>query len=141
MKYIDKQQVTIFLLGAMILIGFGVFLYAPIVRKKLALKSQMARQSLSMEQIQAYSRRLPELEMQKRTLQQQVQTHAGKIPEGKEFAHLWHRIAEAMNACNLQNQLVQPETEKSFEELNCVPMKIECTGSLEQVFSFFRSIM
>ncbi len=140
MKHIDKQQLMILLLGAAVLIGFGFFRYVPIVRKKLALTTQMTEQSLSMEQIQAYSRRVPELQQEKGELLGKVQANAGKIPAGKEYAQLWQQIAEVMNACQLENQLVQPEPEKKSDELCWVPLKIECTGTLQQIFTFFQSL-
>ena len=140
MKQIDKQQVTILILGAVVLFGFGLFRYMPIVRKRVALKEQMNHQSLSMEQIQEYSRLLPELNQQKRQLEDTIQTSSGKIPEGKQFARLWQQIAEVMNECKLQDQLVQPETEMKSDQLCCIPLRIECKGSLEQMFIFFQKL-
>jgi len=140
MKNIDKQQMLILIAGAGLLIAFGVFRYVPIVRQKLMLKDQMTRQSLTMEQIQEYSRRLPELKQQQRRLTEQLQDNAGKIPEGKQFARLWQQIAEVMNTCNLRDQLVQPGNEKTSDELGCVPLTIQCTGSAEQMFQFFRML-
>lgn len=140
MRQMDKQQVTILALAAMMLAGFGMFRYMPIVRSKLALKEQMEHQSLSTETIQDYSRRMPELALQKRQLQEKIRTNAGKIPEGKQFAQLWQQIAESMNACQLQDQLVQPASEKQSEDICCVPLKIECTGTLQQIFSFFQML-
>ena len=121
MKRIDKQQLAILIVGAIILIGFGIFQYMPIVRQKLAIKEQMTQQSLSMEQIQECSRRLPELQQLKGQLTEQLQAESGKIPEGKQFAQLWQQIAQVMNECSLQNQLVQPAAEKKSEDLCCVP--------------------
>ena len=138
MKRMDKQQVTILILGAVILIGFGLFRYMPIVRKRMTLKEQMNQQSLSMEQIQEYSRLLPELSLQKRRLEEKLQASSGKIPEGKQFARLWQQIAEVMNECKLQDQLVQPAAEMKSDQVCCIPLRIECTGSLDQMFMFFQ---
>jgi Tfp pilus assembly protein PilO len=140
MKQIDKQQVTILILGAVVLLGFGLFRYMPIVRKRMAIKEQMNLQSLSMEQIQEYSRLLPELNQIKRQLEEKLQASSGKIPEGKQIAQLWQQIAEVMNECKLQDQLVQPEAEMQSDELNCIPLRIECRGSLEQMFTFFQKL-
>lgn len=138
MKRIDRQQAIILIVGAIILIGFGIFRYIPIVRRKLEIREQMTRQSLSMEQYQTYIRRLPELRQQKRQLTEKLSRSEGKIPEGKQFAQLWRQIAEVMNECSLQDQLVQPAAEIQSDDLCCVPIKIECTGSLQQIFLFFR---
>ena len=140
MKQVDKHQVVILVLGAVILTGFGVFRYMPIVNKKMAMKEQMAKQSLSTEQIQEYSRRVPELKLQKKALEQKQQEYLTKIPEGKQFAQLWQNIAEAMNECRLEDQLVQPGTEEKSTEMCCIPLKIECRGTLEQMFAFLQKL-
>lgn len=140
MKRIDKQQAAILIIGAVILIGFGMLRYMPIVRQKLALKEEMLRQSISMQEIREYSRRLPELKYQKSRLNEQLLSQSGRIPEGRQFARLWQQIAEVMNECNLQDQLIQPAEEKKSEDLCCVPLTIECKGTLEQIFTFFRML-
>jgi len=140
MKQIDKKQAMILVLAAVILLGFGVFRYMPIIHKRMALKEQMDQQSVSMEQIQEYSRLLPELNLEKRQLEDKLKASSGKIPEGRQFATLWEQIAEVMNECQLQDQLVQPETEMKSDELCCIPLRIECTGSLDQIFAFFRKL-
>jgi Tfp pilus assembly protein PilO len=138
MKQMDKQQITILVLGAILLAGFGMFRYMPIVHKKLELKEQMARQSVSMEQIQEYSRLLPELNQQKKQMEEKQRQVSGKIPQDKQFAQLWQQIAEAMNQCNLQDQLVQPAAEITSKEVCCIPLTIECQGTFDQVFKFFQ---
>ncbi len=140
MKQVDKHQAVILVLGVVILTAFGVFRYMPIVNKKMAMNEQMAQQSLSMEQIQEYCRRLPELNLQKRALEEKRQEFLTKIPEGKQFAQLWQDIAEAMNECRLDDQLVQPGTEEKSEELCSIPLKIECRGTLEQIFAFLQKL-
>ena len=140
MKQIDKKQAMILMLAAVVLLGFGLFRYMPIVRKRVALKEQMNHQSLSMEQIQEYSRLLPELNLQKRQLEEKLQASSGKIPEGKQFAKLWQQIAEVMNECQLQDQLVKPEAEMKSDELCSIPLRIKCKGSLDQMFMFFQKL-
>ncbi len=140
MKRIDRHQTMILVLGAAILVGFGVFRYIPIVRKKLELKKQMAQQSLSMEEIKEYSRRLPELKLQIKELEGKQSDYLTKIPEGKQFSQLWQQIAEIMNECKLQDQLVQPGAEQKSDDLCCIPLQIECKGTLAQIFEFVQSV-
>ena len=63
-----------------------------------------------------------------------------KIPKNRNFADLWDQIAKVMNRHNLQEQLVQPGTEIKGDELNCIPISIQCTGSHSQIFEFFKSL-
>lgn len=140
MRELDKKQTIILVLGAVILTGFAVFRYIPIVRKKLEMRKQISKHSLSMEQIQSYAGSLPELRLEKEQLQEQLEIYDVKIPEGKQFARLWQQIADAMNDCQLSEQSVQPGAEKVSEQLCCIPLSIECEGTLEQVFQFFQSL-
>ncbi len=140
MKQVDKHQAIILVLAAVVMVAFGVFRYMPIVNKKIAMKEQMAQQSLPMEQIQEYSQRLPELKLQKKALEENQREYLTKIPEGKQFAQLWQHIAEAMNECRLEDQMVQPGIEEKSADVCCIPLKIECRGTLEQMFTFLQKL-
>jgi Tfp pilus assembly protein PilO len=140
MKKLDKQQWLILMLSGLIFAGFGVFRYLPIVRRNLAVGAQMDRQKLTIEQINSSSVLLPELNLQKKKLEAELDTFTRKIPEGRNFAHLWEEIADVMNACRLTDQLVQPGTELKSNAVCCIPLTIECTGTVEQIFTFFQSL-
>ena len=45
-----------------------------------------------------------------------------------------------MNACKLTDQLVQPGEELKSDQLCSIPLKLECRGSLEQLFAFFQAM-
>jgi len=45
-----------------------------------------------------------------------------------------------MNKQNLKEQLVQPGSEIQSAEVNCIPINIECSGSLKQIFELFKSL-
>jgi Tfp pilus assembly protein PilO len=58
----------------------------------------------------------------------------------RDFAGLWQQIAEVMNKHNLKDQIVQPGTEIHGQTLNCIPISMKCSGSLDQIFGFFQSL-
>ncbi len=140
MRGLDKKQTMILVLGAAILTGFAVFQYVPIVQKKLQMRKQVLKHAQSMEQVQQYAGSLPELRQKKAELTEQVTAYSVKIPEGKQFAQLWQQIADVMNDCQLTEQSVRPGKEQTSEELCCIPLSIECTGTLDQMFEFFQSL-
>ena len=140
MRGMDKKQTMILLLGAAILTGFAVFQYVPIVQKKLQMRKQVLKQAQSMSQVQQYAGSLPELRQEKVELTEQLKDYSVKIPEGKQFAQLWRQIADVMNDCQLTEQSVQPGKELVSQELCCIPLSIECTGTLDQMFEFFQSL-
>ncbi|MHC4551611.1 MAG: type 4a pilus biogenesis protein PilO [Planctomycetota bacterium] len=140
MRRMDKQQTMILLIGAVLLTAFAVLRYVPIVRTKLASRDMMDRHDTSMQQVGDYAKVVPELRQEKRQLVDQLDSFSVKIPEGKQFAKLWQQIADVMNECQLSEQLVQPGTVKESQQLNCVPLTIECSGSFEQMFQFVQSL-
>ena len=137
---LDKQQLIILTLSAVILCGFGVFQYAPVIRQKHAIRDRMAKQDQLSETICSQSVLLPELKQQEKQLQKELIPFSKKVPQGRHFAQLWQQIADVMNECNLTDQLVQPGEELKSEQLCSIPLAFECQGSLEQLFAFFRAM-
>ena len=140
MVHLEKQQTLILIVGAFVLAGFGMFRYAPILRQKLSLKEEMNKHSLAIEQIGDQGSLLPEMELKKQKMQDQQDEFRSKIPVGRGFSKLWQQIADVMNDCQLSDQLVQPGTEIKSDELCCIPLAIECTGTFEQIYALFQSL-
>lgn len=140
MANLEKQQIMILIVGGFILTGFGVFRYAPILRQKFELRSQLNKHVQDIEQISGQGSILPELEKKKESMQAQQEMFRSRIPSGRGFAQLWQQIADVMNDCQLTDQLVQPGTEIKSDDLCCIPLTIECMGTYDQIFMFFQSL-
>lgn len=140
MNRVDKQQAIILLTAAAIVAGFGLLRYWPVFRQKQALAAQMQQQHEQMEEIRAHSSLLPELRYQRRLLEEDLGEFVRKIPQSQDFAGLWQQIADAINTSKLRDQRVVPGAEIKTGRFCCIPLTIECRGSLEQIFSFFRAI-
>jgi len=137
---LDKQQLIILALSAVILCGFGVFQYIPIARQKHAIGVQMKQQDQLSNMIYSQSVLLPELKHQEKQLLEELTPFSKKIPQGRNFAPLWQQIADVMNEYQLTDQLVQPGEELKSERLCSIPLTLECRGSLEQLFAFFQAM-
>lgn len=135
-----KQQVVILAISTALLLGFSVFRYIPLLRKNMNAKKEITTHSQAIADIQQYAGRLPELRHEKQQLEQRLQQYPASIPQGKQFARLWQQIADVMNDCQLAEQSVQPGAEQVSDELCCIPLTIECTGTLDQMFAFFQSL-
>ena len=137
---LDKQQLIILGLSTVILCGFGVFQYAPVIRQKHAIRSRMAQQDQISETICSQSALLPELKQREKQLQEELIPFSRKVPQGRHFARLWQQIADVMNECKLTDQLVQPGEELKSDQLCSIPLTFECQGSLKQLFTFFQAM-
>ena len=140
MKKPDKQQMIIFGLSAVIICGFGVFQYIPVIRQKLAMQEQIQQQNQLFETVCLKSVMLPELRQQKNRLQEELTVFSKKVPQGRNFAQLWQQIADVMNECKLTEQLVQPGEELKSDQLCSIPLTLECRGTLEQLYAFFEAM-
>lgn len=139
-KTADKQQALIILAAVIMLTGFGGLRYLPMFRQQQAMAARMQQQEQEMQDIQTHSCLLPELRHQKKRLEDSLDEFAQKIPRSRDFARLWQQIADAMNACRLSDQWVQPGTEQKAGRLSCIPLTIECRGSMEQIFTFVKVV-
>jgi len=140
MKKLDKQQLIILGLSTVIVCGFGIFQYIPIIRQKHANRDRMAQQNQLYEKICSQSVLLPELKQQENQLREELTPFFKKIPQGRHFAQFWQQIADVMNECKLTEQLVQPGEELKSDQLCSIPLTLECRGSLEQLFAFFQAL-
>ncbi|MHC4288172.1 MAG: type 4a pilus biogenesis protein PilO [Planctomycetota bacterium] len=137
---LDKQQVIILGLSVVMLCGFGVFQYIPMVRQKHAILEGMAQQDQLSEKICSQSALLAELKQRGKQLQEKLIPFTKKVPQTRQFSQLWQQIADVMNECKLTDQLVQPGKELKSDQLCSIPLTLECRGSLKQVFAFFQAM-
>lgn len=140
MKNANKQQFIILAIGVVVTVGVGIFRYVPIVRQRYAVQKQIEQQSQIIGEVRSLSVLVPELKEQKKQLEKQLLAFEEKVPQGRNLAELWRQVAEVMNECGLTDQLVQPGAEIASEQLCCIPLTIECKGSLGQLYSFFQSL-
>ena len=140
MKFLKRQQLIILGLAVSIIAGFAVFLYYPLAKQARVVKQADAAQSAAAARADTRNRRLPTLREKAETLQRKLHNYDKKIPQNRRFATLWQEIADVMNEHNLKDQLVQPGPEIEGTELNCIPISIQCSGRLNQIFEFLKSL-
>ncbi len=83
---------------------------------------------------------IPALRTQADDLRVKLADYDRKIPPDRQFADLWQRMAEIMNRHNLQDQNVQPGAETTCKIVGCIPIAIQCSGTLDQIFEFLKSL-
>jgi len=140
MKFLQRQQIIIIVLAGSIITGFAMFLYYPLARQTKAIEQADAAQTSSAAKADARKRQLPVLREKAEALQRKLQNFDEKLPRSREFALLWRQIADVMNKHNLKDQLVQPGSEIQGTQLNCIPISIRCSGRVQQIFEFLKSL-
>ncbi len=140
MKHPEKKQMQIIGIAAVIIVGFGVLRFYPLARRMAEIRRTRRQQSAAVAQVRQYTMGIPALRRQADDLRVKLADYDLRIPPDRRFADLWHQIAEAMNRHNLQEQVVQPGEETTGQIVGCIPIKIQCSGTFEQIFEFLKSL-
>ncbi len=98
------------------------------------------QQVSALAQVRQYTMGIPALRRQADDLRVKLADYDRRIPPDRQFANLWHRMAEVMDKHNLQEQVVQPGAETTSQIVGCIPITIQCSGTLEQIFEFLKSL-
>ena len=140
MRMPERQQMYIYALTAIVIVGVISLRYLPIVRQFRLLKQTEVARLGELEIANQQNHRLEQLKQIVSNLEEQVGDYDNKIPQNREFAMLWQQIADIMNEHGLTDQDVQPGTEIQSEGLSRIPININCSGTFAQVFEFFNTI-
>ena len=73
-------------------------------------------------------------------LQQTVGNYEQNVPEHRELGEFLQKIANLMNEHNLVEQVIEPAREIEADQLNCIPVDMECKGRLTEIFAFYKSL-
>ena len=140
MLFRERQQLMIFVAAGVTIGGFGLFRYLPLRRTMKALRQTKTAQSLTIARGTADGKELPLLKEQLLKLQRELENYEANIPRQRDLGAFLHRIADLMNEHNLSEQVIEPRKEVEAEELNCIPVNMQCKGKLTQIFEFYRRL-
>lgn len=136
----ERKQIVIFVTAAALVIGFVLFRYLPLRRQMKAAKKMHSAQMLSVSKAEAESQSIPALEEQLRQMRGEVGNYDARIPSERSLGEFLQRIADLMNRHELREQLIQPGVEMAEDGLYCIPVNMQCKGSLGQIFDFYKSL-
>lgn len=130
------------LFGAAVLMvsGFVLFRYLPLRERMATVDRTKAAERKAVNDDVMQGRLLPVLEEQTRNLSESIGDYEAKIPRQRELGTFLGRITDLMNEHNLKEQVVTPGSEAKSDELNCIPVDIQCKGNLAQMFEFFKGL-
>ena len=140
MKRPEKKQIQIIGIAAIIIVGFGLLRFYPLAMRMAKIRRTRGEQVAAVAQVRQYTMGIPAFRRQADDLRVELADYDIKIPGDRQFADLWHQMAEAMNRHNLQDRSVQPGAETTSQSVGCIPITIQCSGTLEQTFEFLKSL-
>jgi Tfp pilus assembly protein PilO len=120
--------------------GFVLFRYLPLKKRVKAIGQKRAVQTLAVNKAYHQGEQLSALREKLLKLQGAVGNHQANIPAQRELGEFLHRITNLMNENHLKEQVIAPGKEIEVDELNCIPVNMQCKGKLKQIFEFYRQM-
>jgi Tfp pilus assembly protein PilO len=140
MWFRERQQIMICVLAAAMVGGFVLFRYLPLQKKIKAAEQKRTAQRLAITKASVESGQLPVLKEQLLKLQRSIGDYEANVPRHRNLGGFLQRIANLMNEHNLKEQVIAPGEEIEMNGLSCIPVNMQCTGKLRQMFEFYKRV-
>jgi Tfp pilus assembly protein PilO len=139
-RFWQKQQLVIVIIAVVAISWFVFVSYMPLRQSEI--ETQEAQQIFTANRIKSNSelRQLPQLKSQLEQIETTVAGYEARIPSSTQLGTFLQQVADVMNTCNLKGHLIEPGAETATNRLSCIPVNIKCTGTLKQIFEFFKSL-
>ena len=137
---IDKHPLMILLVILFAAVALGASQYYPVHLQRQALRQILHKQEVKLDEIRGYAEKLPMLHREVKELEPQADDFARLFPGKQGFSELWQQIAVIMNSNHLSDQLVRPGEVTCSDNFCSIPLEIQCSGSFEDFFQFFRAL-
>jgi Tfp pilus assembly protein PilO len=140
MRTLERQQVIIIAIAVTLGVGFVALRYKPLINRSVAIKNATNTQMIENLNIKKQTQSLLLLMAKKNKLDAQVGNYDAKVPQARKFAEIFQQVTDVMNQHGLKNQRIQPGTEIIADDIASIPVNMQCTGNLDQIFNMFKSI-
>ncbi len=140
MLLLRKQQMWVYVIGVLFVVDFLFYGYLPSHRQLQTLRRAKSQHTQTIGAAASQEEVLPSLERRLEEAKTTVNHYKGSIPSESEVGLFMRQIAHIMAEHNLTDQEVIPLKETMAGELRCIPVHMNCSGSLEGIFGFFRDI-
>ena len=124
MRLIDKQQLLIFAVAAVVVVGFLFIRYLPFAAEAENLENKRMQLLKESKNLTEQIKLLPSVRSKIEELESQVGDYEARIPKGRAHGLFLEQIADIMDSHGLAEQLVQPEREIRKDSLRCIPVNI-----------------
>jgi len=136
----EKQQLLICGTALAILGGFVFFGYMPLQEKLLQVRQVKSDNELLISSALEHKNQLSARKVELENIKNSIFNYDLNIPPKRELGVFLQRISELINKHELGQQVVLPGVETVSGDLRCIPIKIQCKGSLPRIFDFYTSL-
>ena len=136
-RLLRKQPLWGMAIGLLFVVDFVFYGYMPSHRRLQNLARARNQRELAATTARAQAESLPTLEQRHKETIRMVQRYEDYVPTESALGVFLGQIADIMTQYQLTDQEVKPGSETTAHELNCIPVRMNCTGTLDALFGFF----
>ncbi|MGB2809187.1 MAG: type 4a pilus biogenesis protein PilO [Sedimentisphaerales bacterium] len=136
MLFQERRQIAICIAAGAIVAAFMLFRYLPLRQRIKTAEREKTAQTLAINKALMERVQLLVIKEQLLNLQTTVGNYKANIPAQNDFGVFLQQIADLMGKHNLREQVIAPGKEIAVKGLNCIPVDMQCKGTLAQVFEF-----
>jgi Tfp pilus assembly protein PilO len=135
-----RQQLWVYLVGTLFVADFVFYGYLPSQRRLKSLREARANQHRLITMAASQTEELPVLKERLQTAREIVSHFEEYVPAKQASGPFLKDIAHLMTEHGLSDQVVAPGKETEADGIRCIPVSMDCTGSLKNIFGFFRDV-
>ncbi|MBN2129655.1 MAG: type 4a pilus biogenesis protein PilO [Sedimentisphaerales bacterium] len=133
-----RQQMWVYLIGFLFVADFLFYGYMPSQQRLQSLKQAKDKQVRAIRTAATQSRELPKLKKRLRKVEEIVKNYETYVPAKGSLGAFLQDIARIMNTHNLTEQNIIPQSDIERSGVNCIPVHMNCKGTIKEVFGFFQ---
>jgi len=135
-----KQQAWLYAIAALFCADFVFYGYMPSHKRLQSLREAESQQRRLIETAAVQGKELPALKVRLANVEQIVEHYESDVPQEVSLGLFLQEIARTMTEHHLTDQVVVPGKEVESGGVGCVPVHVNCRGSLKDLFGFFHDL-
>jgi len=135
-----KEQLWVLAVGVLFVADFVFYGYMPSHRRLQALARARAQHEHVIDAALARSQALPDLEQRHKEMARLLRRYDNYVPTESALGVFLRQIPNIMAEHELTDQVMVPKERVEVGDLSCIPVQMNCTGSLEGIFGFFSDL-
>jgi Tfp pilus assembly protein PilO len=132
-----RQQIWVCVIAGLFLCDFVVCGWVPSRQRLTSLQQAKAQQKRTIDLATAQGVEISRLKTKLRDTERLVERFDASVPPERTLGGFLQQIQGVMTQCDLTDPAVLPGRELEAGDLGRIPVRITCTGTLTQLFSFF----
>jgi len=135
-----KQQVWLYVIAVLFCADFVFYGYMPSHKRLRSLHEAEIQLENVIRLATAQSKELPALRAQLKKTEEIIAHYDSYVPQDASQGVFLQEIAQVMTGHHLTDQVVVPGKDLDSGGVRCIPVRVNCKGSLKDIFGLFHDL-